>query len=702
MKFPLAILFRSLLPAVLLAACSKSPDQPSPAVAPAALSAENLKALNTVTADRAVRLVWLEQADPAKSGRQLFAYGSADGLGLRSVPDVTGDLARPLLTSDGESIVFTKLNARPGDGKTVYAPEIFIRPWAGGAAKSLCPGMAVDLWRDPSDNKEYVYAVEHLLSGTTPRLTGEKLLRFLPVTPQEKEIIWTATTLGTDQFQLSADGRRAAGLFPFPKAGIADLTNQTLTPLPAGAWPALAADNSYAAALLDGSRRRLRVFAPNLDPGWELTFMGASGWRDGGILHPRWTNDPAVLVCTGPYQEEGTAADLCLVRFRDDLRTIQQVARLTEGRRAFSPDAWVEKGSFTLTALPQQPMVIPRPAPKPWPITADSLCFAWENHRRTAPLPQAPASLTPHGFAIWGRYHGMDPSGGWFEADPAMAAKISQDCAASSAWAMELILTERQTPPPVSVRLAALMLEDGREAFALYRVDRKLVLRILLGGTPDKPARVHPVVLTNLAIESDRPVHLALSLRNNRLACWLDGQMQKDFQLESSGLAAWGAGRLIFGDPQPYGSPWSGVMERIAIYSRALGDDEIRTAAETAGQFIETRTRPTRHKVKATLAVLPALGETTVSNQAAVSLWDVNQVFSGGMDIRRIAVLSWIRLQGRPLPSTFPAVGQSMDLILESGEDHPELESIPQLKPPGLSEDTPQFFYAVPLTPPAP
>ena len=701
MTFPVTFLC-SLLPALLLAGCSKSPDPPLQAAPSLVLSEGTLKALNTVTGDRAVRVVWLEQADPAKPERQIFAYGSADGPGLRQIPGASGDLARPLLSSDGTSIVFTKLNSQPADGKTSYAPEIFICPWAGGTVKSLGPGMAVDLWRDPSDNKEYVYAVENLLPGTTPRLTGEKLLRFLPATPDGKEIIWTATPLGTEQFQVSADGRRAAGLFPFPKAGVADLTNQTLTPLPAGAWPALAADNSYAATMLDGSRRRLRVSAPNLDPGWELTFMGASGWRDGGILHPRWTNDPSVLVCTGPYQEEGLAADLCLVRFRDDLRTIQQVARLTEGQRAFSPDAWVENGGFTLTALPQQPVVIPRPAPKPWPVTSDSLLFAWENSRQANPRTQVSAALTAYGFATWGRYSGMDTSGGWFEADPAVAAKINQECRASSAWAMELILTERQTQPPVSVRLAALMLDDGREAFALYRVDRKLVLRILLGGTSDKPALVYPVVLTNLAIEADRPVHLALSLRNNRLACWLDGQMQKDFQLDSSGLAAWGAGRLIFGDPHPYGSAWSGNLERVAVYSRALGDDEIRTAAETAAEFVENRTRAILHKVKATLAALPSPDNSSAPGQAAVSLWDVTQVFAGGMDISRIAVISWTRLHGHSVPSTFPLIGQSMELMLETGDDHPELESIPLLKPLGFSGETPLYFYAVPLSPPDP
>ena len=698
MRFSLASPIHCLLPALLLASCSKSPEAAPAPPAAASLPAETMRVLKTVTADRAVRLVWLEQENPDKPERRLFAYGSADGLGLRALPPAAGDLARPLLSNDGESVVFTQLKARPEGDKTAYSPEIFRMPWADGPAQSLGPGMAVDLWRNPADNTEYVYAVEQLLPGNPARLTGEKLLRFRLDQSGEKEIIWTATPLGTSQFQLSRDGHRAAGLFPFPKAALADLTNQTLFPLAAGAWPALAPDDSYASVMLDGSRRRLRLLAPNLDPGWELTFMGASGWADGGLLHPRWSNDPAVLTFTGPYQAEGLASDVCLVRFRDDLRTIQQVVRLTEGRHAISPDAWVENGSFSLTALPQKPVVIPRPAPKPWPISQDGLVFAWDQARS----PVMPFPVIPRGFATLSRSFGMDASGGWFEADPATAAKISQECAASSAWSMELILTERQTPPPVSVRLAALMLNDGREAFALYRVDRKLVLRLLLGGTPDKPAQVHPVILSNLAIEADRPVHVALALRNNRLACWLDGQMQKDFQLDSSGLAAWGLGQLSFGDPTPYGSPWSGSFERVAIYSRALGDDEIREAAAVAAQGVETRTRPTRHKIKAVLVAQPEPDPASPPNQLGTSLWDVQQVSSGGMEIRRIAISAWTRLQGQAVPSSWSAPGQPMELTLESAGDHPELEGVPAVEAPGLDEETPRYFNAVPLTPPPP
>ena len=532
--------------------------------------------------------------------------------------------------------------------------------------------------------------------GAAGRLEGEKLLRFLPASPDEREIIWTATPVGAEQFQMSRDGRRAVGLFPFPKAGLANLTDQTLSPLAAGGWPAGASDDSYATAILDGSRRRLRCVAPNLDPGWELTFVGAPGWSDGGLLHPRWSNDPTLLVFTGPHVAEDGVADIALGRLRPDLRRIEQVVRLTEGRRALSPDLWVENGGSVQSSLPQQPAVAPRPQPAPWPSAADHLVFAWDHAQRPAPVAAAAASLKPQGFATWGRYHSMDPSGGWFAADPAVAAKLGASAAAASAWSMELILTERPAAPPLSVRLAALMLDDGREAFALYRVDRKLVLRVLLGGTAERPAHVYPVILTNLAIESDRPVHLLLSLRNNRLSCWLDGQVGQEFQLPSSGLAAWGPGQLSFGDPQPYGTPWSGTLDRVAMWSRALGSDEARQAAEVAQAWMSTRTRPARLKLKATLAALPTPPSPLPDQLLGLSIWDVQQVFMGQLEAKRIAVADWTRLQGQPVPSTLPAVGQTIDFYLEPWEDHEELANIPAAAAPGAL-GLPIYFLSRPL-----
>ncbi|MDB6134610.1 MAG: hypothetical protein JWM59_2853 [Verrucomicrobiales bacterium] len=694
-----------LLAGWALTGCSKKPKK---SLIPASLSPVAAAALNELAAGRPVSAVWLEETSVKKGAppaRQLFVYRTADQKGIHRLGVEGGDLARPLVSPDGKGVVLTRLGMTRNDSGFSFAPQVLWQGWDGSASKPLGVGMAVELWTNPADGTTMVYAVETLQPSAQLRLTGEKLVRFRTDKPEDREIIWTETPLNAEQFQISRDGRRAAGAFPFPKAGLANLETQTFTSPAPGAWAALASDDSYALAVLDGTRKRLRCFAPNMDRGWELTLSGAAGWPEGGLLHPRWSNDPRVLTFTGPYPEETTAADIWLLRLRDDLRRVEKVARLTEGRKALTPSVLIEGGTQS-SSLPQEPVVVPKPEPKPWPSTEDGLVFAWESAKpgREKPLPMAPGSLTPQGFATVGRHFEMNLSGGWYEADEAAAARIAQACAASSAWSMELILTERTTQPPVSVRLAALMRPDGRgEQFALYRVDRRLVLRVLLGGTPERPPVVYPVVLTNLAIEGDRPVQVIVTLRNNRLSCWVDGQMMKSIELESSGFAGWGAGKLIFGDPQPYGTPWTGWMERVAVYSRALSDEECRTSSTTADQWIQGRTRPTRSKVQAKLietvpAASPAAGQD--GDALSLSTWEVDQVFMGQVDEKRIAVAQWDRLRSKAVPPVAVEPGKSGELWLELWEDHPELEGV-TVRPSPQAAGLRRYFLGRPLAPPA-
>ena len=169
--------------------------------------------------------------------------------------------------------------------------------------------------------------------------------------------------------------------------------------------------------------------------------------------------------------------------------------------------------------------------------------------------------------------------------------------------------------------------------------------------------------------------------------------MQKDFQLASSGLSAWGPGSLSFGDPQPFGTPWSGSIDRVAMWSRALGDDEIRESAETALQWMETRTRVPAKKLKATLtatAAPPSPGPLP-DDLLSVSVFEVGQVLMGQVEGKRIGVATWSRLHGRDVPSTLPTPGQLGDLTLEAWDDHPELEAVPRATAPGAA-DLPLYF----------
>lgn len=244
---------------------------------------------------------------------------------------------------------------------------------------------------------------------------------------------------------------------------------------------------------------------------------------------------------------------------------------------------------------------------------------------------------------------------------------------------MEALITERRTQPPCSVRILALRTADGRDAFALYRVNGMLVARVLTGG-PDQAPVIERFTLTPLSIEDDRPFSLVLTLHAARLGCYLDGQFMKEFALDQPGLAAWKDLRLTAGDPEPYGTPWTGQLERIALYSRALAAAEVTDIWTATEALLSNRQRPTRIKLKARLAEITPL-HTPAGTDAAqpwlqASAWDVEQVHLGFLKPKRITVLQWSWLDGKAAPLPQIKVGQSIDLSVESLDDHPEVRGI--------------------------
>lgn len=628
-------------------------------------------------ADVPLRAVWLQQlsgdADPYGAGNH-FALMARELPGeARALQAGPGNFSRPLLSADGNTVYFTDRRGTASDAGTVYAPEIFAVPFAGGAPRSLGTGMAVAVWKSP-EGPEYLYALTSLQSSRRPGLTGEILVRFEPAKPEEREIVWTESAVGVDNFQLSRDGKRAAGQFPAPHAGVADMEGRTFRVLGQGSFPSLAPDDSYALALLDGDRRRLRMFVPGVEPGWDLQPAQQLPQQSGQINHPRWSNHPLYLAFSGP-PAQGEVPEVHVARLRPDLKAIEQVITLSSAPEADSyPDVWVG-GAPAATELAQSPVVAAPPVVAAWPVTDDGLHFAWEN----AAAAGAEKVFTLRGHATPGRMGALNVSAGWAEVPAEATARLSVACAESGAFTMEALITERRTQPPCSVRILALRTADGRDAFALYRVNGVLVARVLTGSAEQTPL-TERFTLTPLAIEDDRPFSLVLTVHAGRLGCYLDGQFMKEFALDQPGLAAWKDLLLVAGDAEPYGTPWTGQLERIALYSRALAAAEVTDIWTATEALLSNRPRPTRIKLKARLAESTPLftpaGEDAAQPWLQASAWDVEQVHLGFLKPKRITILQWSWLDGKAVPPPPVAVGQSIDLSVESLDDHPELRSL--------------------------
>ena len=637
--------------------------------------------LFTVTAiaqSPAPRAVWVRQISGEPDP---YAAGGTFRLMARELPGPPrvllagpGNFSRPLLSADGATVFYTDRHALAGESGTAYAPEIFSVPFAGGEPKKLGSGMAVALWQGADG--EYLYALNSLQTSRRPALTGEILVRFRPATPDEREIMWTESPLGADNFQLSRDGTRAAGLFPWPKAGLADMAARTFAPLAQGSFPGLAPDDSFALTVLDGDRRKLRVFVPGVEPGWDLLPAQSLPQQAGEINHPRWSNDPLHLAFSGP-PASGTAPDVYLAALRPDLRAILSVVPLSDDPAPdYFPDVWIAGGHDRVTALTQHPEIVEKPVAAKWPPSQDGLQFLWEN----AKAPGAADVFTLHGNATPGREGSLDVSAGRAEASASALTGIAPACAASGSVTMEALITERRTLDPCSVRILSLRTADGRDALALYRVDRSLVVRILTGSEAASAiVERHP--LTTLGIEDDRPFSVVLTVHAGRLQLYLDGQAMKLIVLEHSGLAAWSGLTLTAGDPLPYGTPWTGQVERIAFYSRALAAAEVADAWLATQNVLTTRTRPTRNKIKARLLEMPALpddGTLAASPRwLLASAWEADQIFLGSLKPKQpLTLLQWAVLDGKKVPLPAMQPGQTIELPVESLDDHPELREV--------------------------
>jgi alginate O-acetyltransferase complex protein AlgJ len=294
------------------------------------------------------RMVWTRAVDPASldvSGRgdkfQLMGIDSDDGRGVREILRGPLSVRKPLLTPDGQRIVFTDFPGR----------RVGVVDWEGTNRRYLADGAATDVRTDPDTGRTWVYAV------TGPILddegfTGPALIRFDLARPEVRETVWNRTPIGIDSFQVSSDGRYAAGLFPWPRVGVADLRKGTWLQIGDGCWTSLAPDQSGIAWFFDGSHRFLILTDPAARTTWRVPINLGPGLGGFEVYHPRWSNHRRFFSMSGPYRsgrgdnrvaKAGREVEIYAGRFAPDLQRVERWVRVTtDDQPDFFPDLWVD------------------------------------------------------------------------------------------------------------------------------------------------------------------------------------------------------------------------------------------------------------------------------------------------------------------------------------------------------------------------
>lgn len=327
----LHVLYLILMAALAVAACESTAAREGTAADVHALTGAH------------TRVVWVQGdgSDPFALSKNLVLMGldSDDGRGERVILNQRGSYVKPMLTARGDRIVFS---SHPD-----YRDEaVHIINFDGTGLRRFDAGFAMALWENPADRSEWVYIGSQLQNNGYRVITRVRLDQ-----PAQREPVWNGAPISVDTFQLSPDGKLAGGLFPWPAAGVADLTKGAWKQFGEGCWTALNDAGTPLFWYFDGAHRNLLMVDIARDRRWTVPINRAPGFENPEVYHPRWARHPRFMTMTGPYNRGGanqvrtggTQAEVWLGRFNGDFTAIEAWARVTSNAGGDSyPDVWID------------------------------------------------------------------------------------------------------------------------------------------------------------------------------------------------------------------------------------------------------------------------------------------------------------------------------------------------------------------------
>lgn len=633
------------------------------------------------------RLVWVrdhgDNKDVFGKGDKLALMGldSADGKGERAIlgPDKLGNFHKPMLTPDGTRIVYTDLSN----------DRVRIVNFDGTNLREVIRGHATAVWQDPKTGRTYIYFGEPVKEDKLKSLKRIDVDRADP--PQT---VWDRSEVSTGSVQLSADGTHASALVPWPNVGRIGLPNGTLDRFGGGCWTSMAPDNTYRVWHFDGPHRNVYIFDPGDKKGRKVGIGDAPGINGFEVYHPRWSHDVRFLTVSGPYLgrggkpggnrigDGGKAVELYLGRFDENASKVEAWVQVTRNDRAdFFGDAWIKPGKRPLIAQVEKPRPVTPPAGLAWPGKHEGLVFVWANQAAANRVQDAAAKVdrlcqvTLRGEAVFTRHHGLDLGGGYAEIDD-LDDDLLQACRKSNAITIIATLTPGNVTQSGPARIITFSRDTGLRNFTLGQEKDELVLR--LRTTRTTPNGTEPQ--TTLArLEAGKTLHVAITYTPGNLVAYVDGRQVGRFSKVAGDFSTWDAMTLRLGDEITGDREWRGQLEQVALYSRALGEEELAVEYALAKKDLAGRAPVDGVTVDAkliTTSELPTVASLGAYQRSlVVHTWQVEKVVNGKLQGNKVAVAHWAILDRKLLPRARALkVGDKRRLTLEAFDDHPQLK----------------------------
>ncbi len=353
---------------------------------------------------------------------------------------------------------------------------------------------------------------------------------------------------------------------------------------------------------------------------------------------------------------------------------------------------------------------VPRP-PEPardltWPATCEGALFAFKAHGQPVIAFGEGGRLLP-GYGVFvGRLEArdlaiVDPFGRLVVREGSFHAKqtgpyLLEALRRAAALTIEAVVD----PADLTGRLPEDILAFGPgprgRNVALVQDGVDLVLYLRTSAFPDRPEGTD---VTLLKLAAARPIHVVVAYRDGRLRCYRNGETVLDTDRLRGNFGNWQAGELVLGDEIGKRRNWNGTLEHVAVYARALDVEEARLNADAWFARVERRRRPERVELRGRLlakSVTPAYRQIAPHWQGLADyLYEVQTVYRGRCEAKRIVVAHWTMLDKRPLPFAAAPPGASYDLELIRFDDHPHLASVPHFD--DLAEQVAAEVYDLPL-----
>ena len=631
------------------------------------------------------KVVWTKETENSKpdtfalyDGLELWGIDTRDDLGARRILPDADNYGRPLITPSGNDIVFThKGTSRKGSSKRRYFdPVVFRVDWDGQHLEKLAEGYAVDVWRDPETSVEWVYVVD-LEPTTRASTTSTKLERFKLLDPGERELVWDKSAISSENIQLSRDGKRASGLFPWPDAGILRLDEQRWKKVKVGCWPSLAPDNSYLLWVFDGAHKNLRMFTEDGEDKWTVPISDAPGIGGREVYHPRWSNHPRFLTMTGPYtgesigQSDTRKVEAYLGRFDEDFRKVEQWLQITDDQRGDGfPDLWVRyvepEETEETDSEPEEKKEEKKPPTltrdRDWPVTSLPLLFVWEDSNTDNLAGSVEegrtASVTAREAARFGPFFDMRADGGFFQADEESATAVSDHLKGSpNAFTLEALAT------PLSEDQDGIVI--GNEQFQLKQRGTDWVF---------VAARPRPTKLWIGNAIAGEPNHLVVAFDGTEYRVLHNGKGVNQGGRDVSDVEMLAGRRGL-----NFGSGWDGAIEAVSIAPGRLDESRIEANWAYLQKKLASRKSIPRIRLRGKLLEMtadrPVEALDTYHRALLGYLYEVEEVLEGSYEGDTVLVMHWTILDRKPIQAFPRKRGETYELLLEPFDAHGQLIS---------------------------